>query len=646
MILPLFRWPVVWPLCALYIFAATSAASGADAPQPKRVLIISAGSRLAPGFVLVDQQLLQALGNIPSARIETYAENLDLVRFPTDHYRQIFTGYLTAKYAEQPPDLVILVYVGSLGITGKLLPQLFPGTPIIVAGLTEEALQPDQFGSLVSGLAQRLNPRATLELILRLQPEVGRLVVIGGTAEVDRQVTQRIKDAASSIKGRIEIDYWDNHRMADLRQLVTQLPPKSAILFGRMFRDAAGQALISAQAGQEIARLANVPVYIMVDSNFGTGAVGGAVVSVEAFGRRAGEMARLILSGTAPDMLPFEIRTDSVPMFDWRALKRWGIPESRLPLGSVVRFKPPSIWEQYYTHIVGALTIFALQAVVIAGLLLQRARRRRVEAELSESRQLMELAASAGEIGLWSRGLKQGEVWVNSHLRALFGLGPNESLKFDDMLACIHPDDRTRTISQVENAQEAGEPFEGEFRVTLPDGRERWVVARGKHVSEPRGVRRMGVVLDITERKHSEETLRESEDRFRTMADTAPVMIWMSGTDRLCTFFNKGWLNFTGRTMEQELGTGWAKGVHHEDFDRCLETYTKAFDARREFRMEYRLRRFDGEYCWILDSGVPRFTADGAFLGYIGSVIDITERRRGEEKFRIAVSRPRLTRSS
>jgi PAS domain S-box-containing protein len=134
----------------------------------------------------------------------------------------------------------------------------------------------------------------------------------------------------------------------------------------------------------------------------------------------------------------------------------------------------------------------------------------------------------------------------------------------------------------------------------------------------------------ITDRKRAEESLRESEARFRTMADTAPVMIWMSGTDMLCAFFNKGWLDFTGRRLDQELGNGWAEGVHREDFDRCLEIYTNAFNARQEFTMEYRLRRFDGEYCWVLDHGVPRTDAGSEFLGYIGCAIDITERKRGE----------------
>ena len=121
------------------------------------------------------------------------------------------------------------------------------------------------------------------------------------------------------------------------------------------------------------------------------------------------------------------------------------------------------------------------------------------------------------------------------------------------------------------------------------------------------------------------QRLRETEDRFKVMADSSPVMLWMSAVDSNCYFFNKPWLDFTGRTLEQEIGSGWSEGVHFEDFQHCLDTYLDHFNARQPFRMRYRLRRHDGQYRWLLDTGVPRYSPDGTFMGFVGSCIDIQE---------------------
>ncbi len=154
-------------------------------------------------------------------------------------------------------------------------------------------------------------------------------------------------------------------------------------------------------------------------------------------------------------------------------------------------------------------------------------------------------------------------------------------------------------------------------------------------VGEVVGVAAM--VRDVTEEDLIRQALRETDARFRNMADASPVLLWMSRSDGLCTFFNQTWLAFTGRTMEEEWGVGWAENVHFEDLESCLETYRAAFNQRRLFEMEYRLRRKDGAYRWILDRGTPRYVPDGQFAGYIGSCVDITERRELESELRGAI---------
>jgi len=254
------------------------------------------------------------------------------------------------------------------------------------------------------------------------------------------------------------------------------------------------------------------------------------------------------------------------------------------------------------------------------------------EAALRESNTRVSLAASAANLGLWVWDVEQDDIWMTEKGRELFGFAKSERINFSRFLQPVHKDDRARIQQLVEDALARGGEYESEYRITTKEGKTKWVTVFGRIEFDERGkpTCMRGVSRDITERKMAEEALRESEARFRTVADVAPVMIWMSGPDKLCNFFNKGWLEFTGRTAQQEFGNGWAQGVHADDLDHCLDVYGKAFDAREPFTMEYRLRRKDGEYHWVLDTGTPRFDTNGAFLGYIGSCIDIAERKQAE----------------
>ncbi|MEI2579742.1 PAS domain S-box protein [Scytonema sp. PRP1] len=252
------------------------------------------------------------------------------------------------------------------------------------------------------------------------------------------------------------------------------------------------------------------------------------------------------------------------------------------------------------------------------------------------STERLDLVIQGAELGLWYCNLPLDKLIWNDQCKAHFGLPPDAEVTIDLFYQLLHCDDREPTRQAIQASIDQTGGYDVDYRTVAPDGQVRWIRAIGRTFCDAAGTPKRfdGITIDISDRKRAEAALMESEQRFRHVTDTAPVMVWMSGKDKLCTYFNKPWLDFTGRTLEQELGDGWVQGVHPDDMVRCLETYTHAFDARQEFRMEYRLQRFDGEYRWLLDIGVPRFTPEGEFLGYIGSCIDIEDRKQAEAQIR------------
>jgi PAS domain S-box-containing protein len=220
---------------------------------------------------------------------------------------------------------------------------------------------------------------------------------------------------------------------------------------------------------------------------------------------------------------------------------------------------------------------------------------------------------------------------INKEFTRMFGYEPDEVLHrpVNDLIV---PAALAESAGAYTRLLEKGGRVEVETVRRRKDGSEIAVSLLAVPVTPPSGERLVNYAIyrDITERKRAEELLRESEARFQAMADKAPVMIWTTGTDGLCNYFSKPWLDFTGRAMEQEVGTGWLQGVHPDDVQLCFDGFLPAFHARKPFTMEYRLRRADGEYRWVIESGVPRYTVGGEFAGYIGSNIDITDRKRAE----------------
>jgi PAS domain S-box-containing protein len=314
---------------------------------------------------------------------------------------------------------------------------------------------------------------------------------------------------------------------------------------------------------------------------------------------------------------------------------------SVLAMLAVLSVPVVGVWELFRTGEPIGTHEIRLLVVMVAGLILAGGAfaenylvNREFTSDVGVAHDRLRLAMRSGKSMGWDRDLANGHnIWFGD-LEPTFGIRGDPYLAGEhEFMERLHPDDRERVSTIFADALQGRSEYHAEYRVVRTDGAIRWLADSGKFYFAPNGdvPRFLGIGVDITERKQAEFALRESEERFRLMSHSAPVLIWMADTGKLCTYFNQSWLDFTGRPLSAELGNGWADGVHPEDFRQCIETYTQAFDQREPFRMEFRLRASGGEYRWLLDIGVPRFNSDGSFAGYIGSCIDVTERKLADE---------------
>ena len=257
----------------------------------------------------------------------------------------------------------------------------------------------------------------------------------------------------------------------------------------------------------------------------------------------------------------------------------------------------------------------------------------KAEAKLKESEAKFRAIFEQAAVGIAHVGLDK-KLWrVNQKFADILGYSTHElqKLSFDRI---TYPGDRASDKKHIQQLIR-GEisTLVKEKRYIRQDGSPVWVKLTMAPVcdADDKPEYFISVIEDISQRKAAELALEESEARFFSMVNSFPSLVWISGTDGLYTFFNHAWLDFTGKNIEQELGYGWSEGVHPDDLQYCLDIYQSAFKQHQNFQIEYRLRRFDGQYRWLLDEGIPRFKPDGNFAGYIGTCIDITELKRAKE---------------
>ena len=623
-------------LVLLSILTALLLPSVSAQEASKKVLIFSSEDHYVPAVTLVNQSLRTTLKNGSPSHIQVFYEAQDSFRIANEKYEQELGALLRRKYDGETMDLIYALGPPALRFLLNHQGELFSGTPIVYLATDQRRVTDLKLGSNVTGVSGRVELKPTLELALTLQPQTQRVVVVAGTAAPDSALVELAHEEFRAYEGKLEFTYLVGLPIGELKNKLAELPDKTIILYLSISSDNVAKIYNNPDVLALLAPSANAPIYGPSQTYMGTGMIGGRLIDYEAIGTRAAEMGLRILAGESPQNIPPQT-IPSTTMFDWRELQRWGIDESRLPAGSLLRFREPTFWELYKWRVVGVISLIILQALLIIVLLINRARRRRAE-DASKASETRYRNVVETQTELICRFLPDTTLtFVNDAYCRHFGRTREQLLgmKYTEL---IPEHARNAVLSHIASliANPRTETYEHE--VVLPNGGrgwQQWVdhVVQGSNGHE---IELQGIGRDITERHRAEEDLRSSESRFRVMADSAPVMIWIAEPDKLCSYFNQGWLNFTGRTLEQELGNGWTEAVYRDDYRRCLDSYVSAFDRREPYRLEYRLRRADGQFRWVYSIGTPRFSSDGEFLGYIGSCIDISDRKEAEEALQLA----------
>jgi signal transduction histidine kinase len=332
----------------------------AQVKEVRRVLIFYEMGLSSPGVELVDQGIRDALLSSPY-QIELYREYLETTLFPDADTQREFRQWYIHKYRDLKPDLIISAGPSPLKFLLDSHDKYFSGVPIVFCGTSEEQADHPKLDSHFTGIWEKFEAAKTLEAAMLLQPATKHVVVIGGATSLDRHLVALVKGELGSYESKLEITYLTDFTMPQLLERLRLLPEHTVVLLTDIAEDAAGTRFVaSTQSTPMVLSAASAPVFSLGDVDLGHGEVGGDVTSFSKEGKVIGDFVQRILKGERPHDIPI-VNGANVYMFDWRALKRWGIRESDLPPGSVVLFREISVWERTkWIGISGLLVILAL----------------------------------------------------------------------------------------------------------------------------------------------------------------------------------------------------------------------------------------------------------------------------------------------
>jgi signal transduction histidine kinase len=379
------RWAAIVLCAGIYLLAA-SKAFAADSTSAKRVLIVHSFGSSTPPFTThstaFETKLTEELGH----RVDLDEVSLDMARYAQPDLEEPFAEFLLKRLGKWQPDLVVPIGSPAGRFVAKFRDRLFPQTPIIYTGMDRRTLPPDAFERKATFVGEDFNLAGLVEDILQLAPDTNHIVVILGATPLERYWTTAFRSAFEPFAARVRFTWVNDLSFDQMQDLVSKLPPHSFVLLGLLLRDASGVSHNEDDALQRLHAVSKAPINGIFQNQLGLGIVGGRLYQGELEGQEAARIAIRILEGESISNFPPKIIGTSGSRYDWRELQRWNISEDRLPAGSVVDFRQPSVWKLYRSWIVGGVAIICLQSAMIAALVVQRRYRRRIQAELRRNR--------------------------------------------------------------------------------------------------------------------------------------------------------------------------------------------------------------------------------------------------------------------
>ena len=664
----------------------------ASAAGPKRVLILDPYERDVAPFSTVASSFRGALARDFGEPVDFYEVPLDLARFAGPEGEGPLVAFLEDRLKSRPVDLVVPVGGMGLQFSARHRERLFPDTPILLVSGDPRLIPPDFLRTNADLVTYRINLSSMVEDILQLRPQTTNIVVVFGASALETFWVNECRREFQSFTNRVGFTWLNGLSLDEIAKRCAALPPRSFILHGLFLVDGAGVPFEKNEALRRLHQVANAPLFGYFESELGLGPVGGRLYPEAEVGAEGARIAIRILRGERPESIPPQVFETAAPVYDWRELQRWRIPESRLPAGSVIKFREPAIWVQYRRHIIGVFLFCCLQTALIVGLFVNRIRRREADtvgaliAELSSKfihlpasevdREIEDAQRRVCEClgldisSLWQWVPERPDSLLMTHLyRRVPGPAIPErfdakdyfpwalqQLKAGRIVALSMKDVPAEAARDLEAWRHFGLKTVLNLPMTVgarvPVGLVAFNDTRVDREWTDLLVQRLQLITQVfanaLARKRAEQALRESEERMTLAAEAAKLGVWGWNIDNDYVWGSERWQRLFGFASGDAVSFEKVmQRIHADDREAVEREVRRALARGSDYTGEFRAVLPDGTQRWIVSRGRGYPDASGKPARMIGTAADITERKRTEaELLQRRVELAHLTRVS